>query len=901
MVADGVQVEVGGALPRRLVAALAAAGGSAVSDDRLAEAMWESRPPPKVAAALQAYVSRLRAALGPEYRDRLSRTATGYRLVTDDLDVRRFAALVESARTQLAAGQPEGARRQLSDALGLWRGEPYQELPEDQVAADRGRLIELREVASEELVAARLEEGDPVGAVVQLEQLVREQPLRERRWALLVLGLYRSDRQGDALATLRQVRELLADQLGVDPGPELQSLEKQVLEQDPRLRLAEPPRAAPTIPVRRPLTSFLGRGRELAELTERLAAHRLVSLIGPAGVGKTRLAVEQVASLDACWFAKLADVNDSDGLADAVADAMGLVTAESDPTSLLIATIGEEPALLVLDNCEHVVAAAARLVAMLTQGCPRLRILVTSREPLGVDGELTLSIRPLPDDAAVGLLIDRVQSVRTDWSPTEAELAAAHRVAAALDGLPLAIELAAARARVLGLGEIADRLGDRFALLGPVPHGSLASHRTLEAAIGWSIDLLDPADRALLLKLWAFEGGFTLEAAESMATGSSEVEVLESLSALVTRSVVVADTTAEPTRYLLLESIRAYCRQLDPDPDATLALQARWVHLLTERCVEAIRDRRAGWYLRKMSRELPNVRAGFAHDLAKDPDAALTTAVGLGVYLYRSVHHGEAIRMLRAALDIAPDSRAIDRGRALNTLTALTYFSGDLRGVDELVDTVVALLPEASQESPRDYAELCLFLAVGCAVGARVELTADISGRVVDISERHGLAGLASSARAVNAVALLKAAHQACDGAAILEQAAFIEKTSRGFMKGWAKLAVAEALLLHPEVATAEQAMDTVRASLAKFLEHEDYPYALNVLRIGALAMVRVGRPAEDAARLLAAVRTQAELLGLRSRGLINPGEPWVEDALPEMPAGIELSWNAMVALLAGD
>nr|WP_239062125.1 BTAD domain-containing putative transcriptional regulator [Streptomyces sp. SID13031] len=853
---------------------------------------------------MQAYVSRLRSALGAEYRDRLDRTATGYRLTVDELDVLRFAELIESAR----AARPDVARRQLTEALALWRGEPYAELPDELAHADRSRLQELHEVAAEELVSARLDDGDAAGAVAQLEQLVREQPLRERRWALLVLGLYRCNRQGDALATLRKVRDLLADQLGVDPGPELQMLEQQVLAQDPRLRLAT--LATPMTPVPRPLTSFVGRAADLAQLADRLTRQRLVTLIGPGGVGKTRLTVEYVSTLpptDELWFAKLADVSDPAAVPTAVADAVGLVARDGDPTALLIRTIGTRPALLVLDNCEHLVAAAGSLVASLIQGCPRLRILATSREPLGVEGELTLPVDPLPwatdGDAAVGLLVDRVQAVRPGWLPSATELMDARRVAAALDGLPLAIELAAARARVLGLGEIADRLDDRFALLGAVPRGSVARHETLAAAIGWSVDLLDPADRGLLLRLWAFEGGFTLEAAESLGVRGTAVEVLESLSALVTRSVVVADTTAEPTRYLLLESIRAYCRKIDPDPDGTLKLQARWVHLLTEHCAVAIREHRGGWFIRRMNRELPNVRAGFAHDLARDPAAALTTAVGLGVYLYRSVHHGEAIRMLRAALDAAPDGPAIDRGRALNSLTALTYFSGDLRGVDELVDTVVELLPAASTESPRDYAELCLFLAVGCAVGGRTELTADIAGRVETISTDHGLTGLVSSARSVYGVALLKAAHQAGDEEAILVQADLIEQTGRGFMRAWANLAVAETFLLHPRAVSPERAMERVRVSLAKFLEHEDYPYALNVLRIGALAMMRVGRSPEDAARLLAAVRTHAELLGLRTRGLVNPAEPWVEDAFEgiAVPAGVELSWSEMVALFLGD
>jgi predicted ATPase len=846
---------------------------------------------------MQAYVSRIRAALGPSYRDRLGRTPAGYFLHADEIDVRRFATLVEAARSQLL-DRPESARVQLTEALGLWRGEPYQELTTEAAEAERGRLVELREVALEDLAAARLASGDAAEAVVQLEQLVRDQPLREHRWALLVLGLYRCDRQGDALATLRKVRELLADQLGVDPGPELKELQRQVLAHDPRLQLAEPPRVIRPVPIRRPLTSFLGRTAELDVLTQRLGNHRLVNLVGPAGVGKTRLMVEYLSSLEPVadpWVARLADVPDGSGVPAAVADAVGLVVT-GDPTATIAEGIGVSPALLVLDNCEHVVAAAADLVARLIQSCPNLRILATSREPLGVDGEITLPIDPLPQATGVELLLDRVRAVRPGWEP--AELTAASRIAAALDGLPLAIELAAARARVLGLGEIADRLDDRFALLGPVPRGSLAWHTTLEAAIGWSVDLLEPADRELLLKLWAFEGGFTLEAAETIWPDRG-ADVLESLSALVTRSVVVADTSTQPTRYQLLESIRAYCRRVDPDPAETRAIQARWMHQLAERCAVSVRTHQAGSFIRMMARELPNLRAGFAHDLTDDPVAALRTAVDLGVYLYRGVHHGEAIRMLRAALDAAPNASPLDRARALNSLTALTYFSGDLRRTAELVDVVVQLLPDIPQDAaPRDYAETLFFLAIGCAVTAQAELTTRVTDHILEYCETHGLEAMVPAALSVRTVALLKAAE---DYDSMRSYADELQRISRGWNKGWANLVVAEVYLRHPDLAedSGARALAASRTALASFLHHEDYPYALNTLRIGALALARVGQPLERAVRLLSAVRVHADRLGLQTPGLYSPGEPWVEQELDVVP--IDLSWNAMVALLADD
>ena len=902
VVVDGVLVDVGGALPRRLVAALAVAGGKVVPDDRLVDAMWGSAPPPKPAIAVQAYVSRIRTTLGP-YRGRLERDTLGYRLTLDQLDAQQFTELVEEARAHLSKERAEPAYRLLTEATELWRGEAYPELPDEYVAAERGRLHEVREAAAEDLAAARLASGDAVGAVVQLEQLVREQPLREHRWALLVLGLYRSDRQGDALAALRRIRKLLADELGVDPGTELTEIERQVLAQDPRLLLTEPPQpAAQVVPIRRPLTSFLGREIDLKTLTEHLAAQRLISLIGPAGVGKTRLAIEYAASAgQGIWFARLADVREFGEVATAVADTMGLVVVDDDPAGAVVDAIGGGPATLVLDNCEHVVAAAAELADRLLQRCPRLRILVTSREPLGVEGEVTVPVEPLPWATAVALLTDRVRSVRPGWTPTDTDERAARQIASRLDGLPLAIELAAARARVLSLAEIAERLDDRFALLGKVQHGSLAAHETLDAAIGWSVDLLADQDRRLLLRLWAFEGGFTLEAAETVSPDSASPDVLESLSALVTRSVVVADTSVEPTRYLLLESIRAYCRRLDPDPAVTAEVQAAWVRLLAGRCTEAIRGRRAGLFMRMMSRELPNFRAGFAHDLEHHPAAALESAVGLGVFLYRSLHHGEAAKVLRTALAAAPDAPVLDRARALNSLTALNYFAGDLDGVRELVEVVYQMLPSISpvDYEPLDYAELCFFLAIGCAVTGQTERTREVTGMVIDHAQRHELKGMVVAGRSLLGVALLKQAVQVGDGAGIVAQVeAMQHEFSRGWSRAWPDIAIAEVYVRYPTVVpdSAEKALAAVRSAVTTFLAHEDYPYTLNVLQVGALALDRAGRP-EDAVRLLGAVQAHARRLGLRTPGLLEPERPWVAEALGEPPAE-ELSWQAMVALL---
>jgi len=493
--ADGTRVDLGGPLPRRLLTALVMADGEPVSDGRLAEAVWGRDPPHRAAAALQVYASRLRRALGPGGRELLERIGSGYRLriPPEAVDANRFAREIERGRRLLAEDRAAPAVRVFTEALAWWRGEPYADLlAGPEVAAARSRLTELWETAIEERLAARLATGDAPGAVAELDAAVPAAPYRERRWALLIIGLYRCGRQGDALAALRKVRGILADELGIDPGPELQRIERLVLAQDPRLLLPEPPPATPSEAPRfgRPLSSFLGRDRDLATLAGLLAEQRLVTLIGPAGVGKTRLAIEYAAALpdsalpdavspqagDGPWLVRLADVRQPEVVAHAIANAIGLAQVAEEPRRSLLDALADRSGLLVLDNCEHLLDAAAGLALELLAGCPQLRILATSREQLGIDGEVTVEVHPLPlrfadgtDGSATMLLLDRIRAVRPGWTPSAEERAQARHVCAVLDGLPLAIELAAARARLLGLGEIAEHLHDRFVLLGSVP------------------------------------------------------------------------------------------------------------------------------------------------------------------------------------------------------------------------------------------------------------------------------------------------------------------------------------------------------------------------------------------------------------------------------------------------
>ncbi|RSM77670.1 transcriptional regulator [Kibdelosporangium aridum] len=887
------RVDLGGSLPRRLLAALVAAGGQVVADDRLAELVWGARPPAKAAATLQVYVSRLRRALGPEGRDLLARDGLGYRFdaARASVDASRFVELIEAGR----GSSPDEAQHGLAEALELWRGQPYADLAEsDEVDAARSRLTELREVALEERAAARLASGDATGAVPDLEELARAAPLRERRWALLVLALYRCGRQGDALAAVRRARAVLAEELGVDLGVELQDLERQVLAQDPSLRKR---------PSGRPLTSFLGRDTELDTIAGLFETQRLVSLVGPAGVGKTRLAVEYA---DDPWFARLADVRQPGELPSVVADAIGLVAVRDDPVSAVVRAIGDRSGLLVLDNCEHIVEAVADLVVAVLPHCPGLRVLATSREPLGVDGEVTIAIQPLPLNVADELLVDRVQAVRPGWQPTEDERAQASRISAALDGLPLAIELAAARARMFGLGEIAERLDDRFAVLGSVPRGSLTAHATLEAAIGWSVDLLSESDRALLLRLWPFEGGFTLEAADAVRPTGRTDTTLELLSSLVTRSVVVADTSEVPTRYLLLESVRAYCQSIDPDPASAQQAHAQWIQELGERWVIAVRTRRAGQIMPAVSRELPNIRAGLAHLREHCPDVALHTFGLFALLFTRHVHKKEAVALAWDLLRAAPDAPVFDRVRAMVTQTALVAIGGDRDGAVQIVNEAFLLSQEIPVGDPVDVAELYCNLAFCAVEVGRHDLAADAATRGIKIAANHGLTGLVRACETVRAVAFVVRAYAAGDIPTMIEAANSARKHGQSFTAGWSSLVMAEVRLRVADE-DLDAILDALRHAATVMLRERDVPNALIAFRFGALALARLGRPFE-AIQLQSAVLHQAPLFGTLPSAMLSQGFDWVDDPLADIlppgeraaaqAAGARLGITEMAALL---
>ncbi|WP_285557211.1 AfsR/SARP family transcriptional regulator [Actinoplanes regularis] len=880
---DGTPVPLPGRLPRRLVTALAAAEGRAVTEDALVGMLWGDEPPANPQSSLFAYVSRLRRALGGT-REALVRTGHGYLLRVDGTDADRFAAAVEHGRQLLSAGHATEAVRTLAGALELWRGEPFADLPGDAVPS-RARLAELRMVAVEEQLAARLAAGDASGSVGALEEAVGAEPYRERLWELLILAQYRSGRQAGALASLRRVRGLLAEELGVDPGPALQDLERRLLLQDPRLLLeAGPPGTA------RPLSAFLGRDVELAVLDTLIATHRLVTLVGPGGAGKTRLAVEYAA--DRAWFVRLAD---SGAPVPAVAAALSLHGSTLDTVT---AALADRPGLLLLDNCEHLVVPVAELVLHLLAHCPGLRILATSREPLGVSGERLLPVDPLPVSEAIALLADRIAAQRPGWRPDADDTTHLARIAAALDGIPLALELAAARARMLSLGDLADLLRDRFPALGPVPRGAITAHQTLEAAIAWSVNLLPPPDRTLLLRLWPFEGGFPLTAVESD---------LDRLSALVTRSVVAADTGVTPTRYRLLEIIRTYCRALDPGPGASRESHAAWVRDLVARWSPELAGEHSRHAMRVLHRDLANVHAGIEHDLAVAPDVALRTASLMTWFWFRGGHVATGLRLLDAALAAAPHAPAADRARALAGGATLRFIGGDISGARRWLREAREVLPEPGDRVERVVRAQLLYYestvrhatedfaaAERCARESIAAARAYDEGWIVPAGEvclGFALTGLGRPDEAypvlVRAIAEARALRQGWTAALGEMALAWLGLTGNAPRGG----------------GTPIDALTAIRRSLRLFRAEDDLGNVLTCLNLGALALALAGR-VDTAAVLLTAVRGYAARRGLDpnlvSRTLAATIEATMYDAdwTAAAHAAQDLSEQAMIDLL---
>jgi predicted ATPase len=633
--AAGRAVPVTGTRLRQLLIRLAIDAGRPVDADRLAEDLWPDEQPTEAANALQALVSRLRRATG---RESIEHGAGGYRLAVDpaDVDAAEFEWLVAEGRRELAEADQAGAADTLRRALGLWRGPALADARDAPFAAAAiTRLEELRLAALEDRIEADLTLGRGAGLVPEAEALVAAHPLRERLRGQLMRALYAAGRQADALAVYADTRRLLADQLGVDPSPALAAVQLAILRGEAGPPVADPParRRSTNLPAQ--LTSFVGRDEELRQVAKLLAGARLVTLTGPGGAGKTRLSIEASASQleqapDGIWFVPLAPVRDALDVPQAVLTAMGLPEtghlAERvvPPLDRLADALAGQQTLLVLDNCEHLVDSVAGLAGRVLADAPRVRILATSREPLGLTGETLCpvpSLRLPPQEAAaedavvypaVRLFADRAAAVRPGFTVDADTVGPVVRICRALDGIPLAIELAAARLRVLTPGQVADRLDDRFRLLSVGSRAALPRHQTLRAVVDWSWDLLDAAERTTLRRLSVFSGGATPDSAEQVcALGGDRAGVIDVIASLADKSLVVVEGDPQ-VRYRLLETVRAYAAERlteSGEEDRVRAAHAAYFLDLAERAEPELRGHYQIEWLNRLAAEHDNCTA----------------------------------------------------------------------------------------------------------------------------------------------------------------------------------------------------------------------------------------------------------------------------------------------------
>jgi predicted ATPase/DNA-binding SARP family transcriptional activator len=705
-------VRVPGAKERALLADLVVHAGRVVSADRLVEDLWGEDPPGNPANALQGRVSALRRALGPSGSGLVVTRPPGYLLAVDreGVDASRFEGLVAAAAA--APAEPARAAGLLEAALGLWRGAALAEFAERPWAqVEAARLEELRLGATEALVELRLAAGGHAGLVGELEGLVGAHPTRERLRGLLLVALYRSGRQADALGVYQATRAVLAEELGIDPSPELQRLHQAILVQDPALELADPDRQRPRHNLPERLTSLVGREEELAEVAKLVGQQRLVTVVGPGGAGKTSVAVEAARRLvggfaDGVWLVELAGLRDPRLLAEVVVAALGLSEEPAEPGSRplspaerLAGFVADKALLMVLDNCEHLVAACAGLAARLLRAGPGLKVLATSREVLGVPGEALWPVPPLAvpgadaeagggaaDGAApevlagydaVRLFAERAVAADPSFALDAANAPVVAELCRRLDGLPLAIELAAARVRALPVAEVAARLDDRFRLLGGGGRTLDPRQRTLRATVDWSWELLEEPDRRLWRRLSVFSGGWTVAAAEAVCAGDGlEVaEVLDGLFRLVDRSLVVA-TGGEPARFAMLETLRDYGAERLAEAGETEVLEARHTTWSLGLAEPAATHRTARRWLRLLESDYDNLAAALDRAMAaRDPDTALRLAGALGWYwsTNRTIEGRQRLTAAVALADGRPPTRHLARVVQAVAMTEVQY------------------------------------------------------------------------------------------------------------------------------------------------------------------------------------------------------------------------------------
>ena len=715
-------IRLGGPKERVVLAALVVEADRVVSADRLLDILWGEEVPETGLKTLRSHVSRIRGRL-KLWGQPIETVADGYVLRSGDagIDTRRFEQLLTEARSLRQSGTHPAAVSVLEIALGLWRGRALHGFEDHDFArVEATRLEELRLEALEARIDSELEMGRHERLIAELEHLLDGHPLRERLWWSLMTALYRSGRQAEALRAFQRAGTVLGEELGIEPSLELQELEEAILLQSDEVGAPVASARFDFVPEVR--TSFIGRENDIAELRSLVAVERCVTVTGTGGAGKTRLALEAVREIpvdydDGVLFVELAPVSDPDLVPEHLAMALGDVGSHAEDVAVALTEfLAPRRMLLVIDNCEHLSHAVAALVDALLGGCPGISILTTSREPLGTEGEAVFRTPPLdlPDpesspaeqDAAeaIRLYVDRVRAFDRGFSIDDSNREAVVAICLTLDGIPLAIELAAARTRAMAPAEIAARMEDRFSVLADGLRTAPARQQTLKATIDWSYDLCSEESQTALRRLSVFSGGWSLEAAESVVAESpiERNDVAGLLTGLVDRSLVERATAAGESRYRLLETIRQYAFDaLVATGEAPVVSERHclWYTSMAERADPELRGGDQVEWWQRLEREHDNLRGAITWSLGTaEPSGALRLVAALGWFWFQRGYWREAWRWVQRCLEKETQVDPLLRARVVYATGSIEIIRGNVDPLLPLLDEAIAVCSTAGDD-----------------------------------------------------------------------------------------------------------------------------------------------------------------------------------------------------------
>ena len=750
LVVDGAAVDVPGPKRRAVLALLALAGGRTVTVDHLADTLWPDDSRDAGRQALHTHISRLRAHLGPA-ASRLQTSHAGYRLDLgrNGLDVKRARDLLASARA-IKVQDPASAVARLRKALDLWRGPVMADLTDvPQIGAAAEDCANLKRDITQELIdsAIAADQADQVTGLAAGE--VAADPLHEPAVRLLMRTLAACGRAAEALSAGREYRHRLAEETGLDPSQVFRDLEHDVA-----AGAAGPPPNRQAVPAW-PTTRIIGRETQVASLHRLLATERLVTLVGPGGVGKTRLAMEVARQSETVWVLSLAPVTDGGAIAHALAAALNLKVVQGDVLTACTAILADRPGVLVVDNCEHVLEQVRDMVQAILSNCPDLVVLATSRERLGLAAEHVFRLAPLTlpgtdtglsSVPSVALFLDRAARVYPGRQEgTDLQVVA--DIVRHLDGIPLAIELAAGRLSAFSPTDLRDRLGRSLDLLSGARSSADARHRTLRATMDWSYQLLDADERRLFRYLSVFPDGVQLDTAEHLATelGVSD-DPAAVLAGLVDASMLEARIDGS-TRYRMLEPVRAFGLDRLADAgevDDAAARLIRWAVELTAWISTTSRTEREPEADAVLRRELPNLRAAWR--LTRDR-GLLDDAVAMVIGLFPAITYRDLVEIRRWAEELAGDEHIATHPRAavvLGTAAEAKYQDGDYVRAEQLA------LAGLQRATDADGSWHCL-LTLSIAALARsnydvaIELSEAAAAQARQPEESLGIAALAAA------------------------------------------------------------------------------------------------------------------------------------------------------------